>query len=102
MRARGRRRQRRAVVDLRFSGDDRQVARGLAVGDRAGLQDEPALDAMRVSQLEDETGLADSGLPDHRGDLALPRPGSLERAPDLLDLQLAPDEPRETARRGGL
>src|SRR5262245_2883952 len=35
--------------------DDRQVGRGLAVGNRSGLKDQPAADTMGVGELPEQT-----------------------------------------------
>ena len=65
-----------ALLDLEVGleqVDDRQVAGRLAVGDRAGLEDEPALGAVGVGELPDEARLPDAGLADEGDDLAVAR-----------------------------
>ena len=51
--------------------DHRRVGRPLAVGDRGGLDDEGALEAVGMDELPEQAGLADPGLADHRDHLAV-------------------------------
>src|SRR5207244_3917682 len=51
--------------------DHRQIARRLAIGDRAALQYEPPLHAVRVAELPHEPALAHAGLADQRHELAV-------------------------------
>ena len=44
--------------------DDGQVAGRLAIGDGAGLEDQPAVDTVRMSELEHQPRFPDAGLPD--------------------------------------
>jgi hypothetical protein len=78
--------------------DDREVGRCLPVGDRAGLDDQPAVGAMGVRHLPDEAGLADTRLPHDGHDLAVSRrlPQGLS---ELLQLDVATDEPGQSPRR---
>ena len=57
--------------------DHGQVGGGLAVGDRGGLHDQPAVHAVGVGELPEEPRLAHARLPDHGDHLAVPqaRPG---------------------------
>ena len=82
--------------------DHGQIRRGLPVGDRAGLHDEPAVGPMGVGDLPHQPRLAHAGLPDEGHELAMPRGGAAERLAELLDLGLPPDEAGEPARGGGL
>ena len=82
--------------------DHGQIRRGLPVGDRAGLHDEPAVGPMGVGDLPHQPRLAHAGLPDQGHELAMSRGGAAERLAELLDLGLPPDEAREPARGGGL
>jgi hypothetical protein len=85
--------------------DHRQIAAGLAVGRRGGLQDQAVCHPVRVAQLEDEPPLANAGLADDRRHLTATLPGLLERASELLDLgkgvPAAWRTPGRTSRRGG-
>ena len=79
--------------------DHRQVRRRLAVRDRAGLEDEPAVDAVRVGDSQTRRDLPTPGLADDRHHLA---PGRRRRGPapgELLQLALAPHEAGQAARR---
>src|SRR5262249_7506599 len=68
--------------------EDGQVIRRLAVGDGAGLEDEPALGAIGMSELPIETGLADTRFPYDGHHLPVTGPGALERLVELLQLAL--------------
>ena len=82
--------------------DDGQVRRGLPVRDRAALEHEPPVGAVRPRELPDEPRLPDAGLA-HDGDrLAMARGGALERLGELLELALAPDEAGQAAGGAGL
>ena len=82
--------------------DDRQIGRGLAVGGRAGFEDEPAVRAMGMDELPEQPGLAHAGLAHHSHDLAVTGPRALERLAEGVDLRLAPHEMGEPAGRRGL
>ena len=64
----------------------REIRRGLAVGDGATFQDEPALGAMGLRELPEEPGLAHPGLADDRHHLALTGPGPLQRSVEGIQL----------------
>jgi hypothetical protein len=89
--------------------DHGEPGAGPPIGDRTGLEDQPAMDAMSADQLVDQAGLPDPGLADQRGDLPLALPGLVERSPELVDLRVASHEaaqpPRghdlESGSRGG-
>ena len=94
-----------AVLDLEVAleqVDRRQIAGGLAVGDRGALEDQPSRQAVRLDELVDQPGLADAGLADDRHDLAVPLSTLGVRAAQLLQLRVAADEARQTAADGGL
>ena len=59
--------------------DDREVRRGLTIGDRGTLQHQPALGMIGVDTLVDQPRLAYPGFPNERDDLAMsgasPLPG---------------------------
>jgi hypothetical protein len=59
-------------------GNDRRIRGGLAVRHRAAGEDEPALGAVRVEALEEQSGLADAGLSDHAHSLAVALQGLLK------------------------
>ena len=80
----------------------RQVGRGLAVGDRAGFQDEPAVGPVGMGQLPEEAGLTDAGLADDGHDLALAPRRHLRGPPQTLHLRLPPHEAAEPAAGRGL
>src|SRR4029453_9732092 len=81
---------------------DRQVAGGLAVGDRGALEGEPALQTMRVGELVGEPRLAHPGLA-HDGDhLPVARTGLTEHPAQVLHLGVAAHEAREPSESGGL
>jgi len=69
----------------------RQVARRLAVRYRAGLEDEPAVDAVRVCDLPDQARLPDARLADDGDDLAVTRRRARERLVQCLEFGLPPD-----------
>src|SRR5262249_18825926 len=56
----------------------------------------------RVNELIDGAGLADSGIPDDRHDLAASLSGVLLSAPELFELAIAAAERAEAAQDGGL
>ena len=79
-----------AALDLEVAAeqlDHGQVGGGLAVGDRGGLHDQPAVHAMGVGELPEETRLAHARLPDHRDHLAVPLAGPVEGVAELLQLR---------------
>ena len=82
--------------------DDREVRCRLAVRHRDTLDGEAVLDAMRVGELVVQTRLPDSGLTDHRVDLASAVFHALERLRQLLEFRGPPDELGQSAggRRG--
>ena len=82
--------------------DHGQVGGGLAVGDRGGLHDQPAVHAVGVGELPEETRLAHARLPDHGDHLAVPQAGPVEGAAELLQLRVPADEAREPPPRRGL
>ena len=87
-----------AVADLEVAleqVDHGQVAGGLAVGDRRGLQDQPVLHPMRVGELVDEPRLAHPGLAHEGHHLAVARAGLAEDPAQVLELGVAADEARE-------
>jgi hypothetical protein len=51
--------------------DDRQIRRGLAIGGRVALQEEPALRARRMGELVEEAGLPHPRFPNDRYHLAV-------------------------------
>src|SRR3984893_12546283 len=81
--------------------DDRQAAR-LAEGDRAGLENEPPLYAMRVGDFPDEAGLANAGVPNDGNHLPAARLGTRERPGEGRKLTLPSNESGEPSRSGGL
>jgi hypothetical protein len=60
------------------------------------------LQAVRAGELPEQAGLADSGLADHRDDLAVPGLRFLHGLVELLDLAVASDEAGEPARGGSV
>ena len=82
--------------------DDGQVRRGLPVGDRAALEHQPAVGAVRPRELPDEPRLPHAGLAHHGDRLPVARGGALERLRELLQLPVAPDEAGQAARGAGL
>ena len=93
------------VLDLEVAleeVDHRQVARRLAVRDRGALEDQPALQAMRVGELVDEARLAHPRLADDRRHLTVTVAGELLGAAELLQLGVAADEARQPAPGGRL
>jgi hypothetical protein len=94
-----------ARLDLKVGAeevDERQERRGLPIGDGAALDDEPAVDAVRVGELPEETRLADTWLADDGHDLAVPCTGPLQGLAELLQLRVAPDEAGEAPGGGRL
>ena len=79
--------------------DHRQIGRRLTVRDRAGLEDEPAVDAVRVGDLPDQARLAHAGFPHHRHHLPMAAAGAAQRLAELVQLALAPHEAGQPARR---
>src|SRR4029453_4632952 len=72
-----------AVFNLEVAAvqlDHRKVGGGLAVRDRGGLQDEPAVHAVGVGELPEETRFAYARLPDHGDHLAVPLAGPVKGA----------------------
>ena len=78
--------------------DHREVGRGLAVRDGAGLEDQPAVGPVGVGDLPDEPRLPDAGLADDRDHLAVPARRAAERLAELLQLRVPAHEAREPAR----
>ena len=86
-----------ATLDLEVTAeqiDHRQVGGGLAVGDRGGLCDEPAVYAVRMKELPEEARLADPRLADHGNHLAAAAARPVKSAADLVHLSAAPDKAR--------
>ncbi len=69
--------------------DDREVGRGLAVGHRGAFEHQPALGVVGVDELIDQARLPHARLPDQRHDLAMPRPGLLQRLLQRRQLRAA-------------
>src|SRR5262249_39249422 len=94
-----------AVLDLEVALeqlDHRQVARRLAIGGGGTLSREPALQAMRVGELVDETRFTRAGLADDRGHLPVTAASELLGAAELLKLGIATDEPSQPLPGGRL
>ena len=94
-----------AALDLEIASkqlDHGKVGGGLAVGDRGGLHDEPAVHAMGVGELPEETRLAHARLPDHGDHLAVAQAGPVESVAELLQLCVPADKAREPPPRRGL
>ena len=72
------------------------------MGGRAGLEDQPAGDAIGVGQLEAQARLAHARLAHDGGHLTAPVPSLVDGAAELLDLDVPTHEGREPARGGGL
>ena len=68
--------------------DHREVRRGLAVRDRARLEDQPAVGPVGVGDLPDEARLPDAGLAHDRDHLAVPARRAAERLAELLELRV--------------
>src|SRR5207249_2167026 len=89
------------VADLKVASeevDHRQVRRGLAVRDGAGLEDEPAVDAVGVGDLPDEPRLPDARLADERHHLAMPARRAAERLAELLELSVPAHKAAQPSR----
>ena len=82
--------------------DDGQVRRGLPVGDRAALEHQPALGAVRPRELPGEPRFPHPGLAHHRDRLPVARRGALERLGQLLQLTVASDEAGQPTGSTGL
>src|SRR5262245_10806849 len=82
--------------------DHRQVARRLSIGDRGALQNQPALRAVRMGELPEETRFADARLSDHGDHLAAALARPVEGISELLQLRVAANKARKPALRGGL
>ena len=94
-----------SVLDLQVAleeVDHRQVAHLLAVGDRCGLGDQPALQRGSVDGFVNEARLADPRLADDCHYLAKPVGCQLLRTMKLLQFSVAADESRETALSSSL
>ena len=72
--------------------DHGEVRCGLAVGNRATLERQPAVSPMRMRHLPHEARLADSRFSHDRDHVPLPRSGSTERLVHRVQLALAPHE----------
>jgi hypothetical protein len=79
-------------------GDDRQVWGRPAIGDRAGLDDRPAVGTPGVRDLPDEPRLPDAGLAHQRHHMAVTGRDPSERQPELLQFPIASDESRKPPR----
>ncbi len=82
--------------------DQRHVRSGLAVGDRARLEHQPPVRAVRVNELVEQPRFADAGLADDGHHLSPPMRRLVQRQAQPLDLGLAADELSEPARHGHL
>jgi hypothetical protein len=82
--------------------DHGQVARGFAVGDGRGFQDQPVLHPMGVGELVDQPRLAHAGLADDRDHLTPPGAGLAEHSAQVLDFGVAADETGEAPEGRGL
>src|SRR5262249_34152526 len=81
--------------------NQRQIGRGLAVRDRQSFQGQaPALG--EEFELIEETGFADTWLPQDADNLAMPGGGLRERAPQLLLLGLTADKACQAPAGGDL
>ena len=80
--------------------DHRQIGRRLAVRDRAGLEHEPSVDAMRVRHLPHQPRFPDARLADNRRHLAVSGGGAPERLAQLVQLGVPPNEAGQAARGG--
>src|SRR5262249_31446193 len=81
--------------------DHRQVRRRFAVGDRAGVEDEPAVNAVGVGHFPDQPRLAHARLADDGDDLPVASRGAREGLAKRLELDVPPDEsPNPSGRRG--
>jgi hypothetical protein len=79
-----------------------EIAGRLAVGRRAGLEDQPALDAVGVGQLEGQTRLAHARLAHDRDHLTLALLGPVDRSAELVGFLGSTHEGGEPAHRCGL
>ena len=59
--------------------DHREIGRGFAIGHRGTLQHQPALGAVGMDELIHQARLPHARLAHQRHDLAMPRPGPLQR-----------------------
>src|SRR5262249_26046910 len=82
--------------------NDRQIGRGLAVGDRGALEHQPPPGAVGMDALVRQARLADARLPDHGHDLAMTRTRLRQRVTQGLQLGVAPHEAREPTGDGCL
>ena len=57
------------------------------------------MDPVGTGELPEQSRLAEARFPHDSNDLASARPGQLESVPQLAQLGIAPDEPREASRR---
>jgi hypothetical protein len=78
---------------------DGEVRDALAVGDGGGLEHHAPGRRRGVDELEEQPGLADADLTDHRGDAAVAGEHPLLDARELVHLQLASHEVGEAAQR---
>ena len=78
--------------------DHREVGRGLAVRDGAGLENQPAVGPVGVGHLPDEPRFSDAWLADNRHHLAVPLRRATERLAELLQLGVPAHESTEPAR----
>ena len=81
---------------------DRQIRRGLAVGERPAFEDQPLGPGHGLRDLVEEPRFADAGLAHDGHDLATARLRLRERCVELVELGSAPDEAREPPARRGL
>src|SRR5262249_60294008 len=93
-----------AVLDLKVGAeeiDDRQKRGRLAIRDRAALDHEPALGAMRARELPVQAGLPYSRLAYEGHGLAAPAPWGAPRPVQLLQLTLGADPHGQSSGRDG-
>src|SRR5207245_6204414 len=93
-----------AVLDVEVcleEVDDREVGRGLAIGDRAAFEDEPAGHRLGMGEFPEETGLAHSRLADGGDDLAVADASPLQRPAKDVKLGFASHEASEAASSSG-
>src|SRR5262245_31351467 len=85
--------------EIRFKKvDQRKIRRRLAVGDRAGFHDQPAVHAMRMGKLVEQPRLSQTRLSNYRNNLTMRAACSLQGRPKLLDCFIASDKMSEAAR----
>jgi hypothetical protein len=81
---------------------DRLIGSGFRIGYIGycgALEEQPVMDPVGTGELPEQSRLAEARFPHDSNDLAPARPGQLESVPQLVQLGIAPDEPREASRR---